>query len=328
MMEQRPLGKTATTVSAVGMGCGGLSEGYGPTNDEQSLETLEAALDHGVNFFDTSDVYGQGHGERLLGQFLRRHPGATRVATKFGLVMNPGAPPTINNSPAYVSAACDASLKRLGVEAIDVYYIHRRNADVPIEDVVGAMAELVRAGKVHHIGLCEVSPATLQRAVKVHPIAAVQSEYSLWTRDPERGVLDACREFGVTFVAYCPLGRGVLTGEVTSLEALDAKDFRRRLPRFQPAALDKNLSLVHSLDEFASRHSATRAQVALAWLLCRNSSVIPIPGTKRVSYVAQNAAATRVKLSAAEIKHLDELFAPSAVTGERYPAPAMQGIEI
>lgn len=327
-MEQRELGRTGVRVSAIGLGCAGMSEGYGTPNDAESLETLSQAVANGVNFLDTSDVYGAGRGEELLGQLLKQQPrNAIVVATKFGLVLRPGAPPVVDNSPDYVRTACENSLRRLGVDAIDLYYVHRRNPEVPIEDVVGAMADLVRAGKVRHLGLSEVSPDTLRRAMKVHPIAAVQSEYSLWSRDAEKAMLDVCREVGVTFVAYCPLGRGMLTGKVSSLNGLEANDFRRRLPRFADGALEKNLELVRTLDAFATRYGATHAQIALAWLLCKHPHVVPIPGTKRVRYALENAAATRVKLPPGEISQLDALFTPSAVTGDRYPPQAMRGIE-
>ena len=327
-MEQRELGKTGVRVSAIGLGCAGMSEGYGTPNDAESLETLSQAVANGVNFFDTSDVYGAGRGEELLGQFLRQQPrNAVVVATKFGLVLRPGAPPVVDNSTDYSRNACENSLRRLGVDTIDLYYVHRRNPEVPIEDVVGAMAELVRAGKVRYLGLSEVSPDTLRRAMKVHPIAAVQSEYSLWSRDAEKAMLEVCRELGVTFVAYCPLGRGMLTGKVSSLNGLEANDFRRRLPRFADGALEKNLELVRTLDAFATRYGATHAQIALAWLLCKHPHVVPIPGTKRVRYALENAAAIRVKLPPGEISQLDALFTPSAVTGDRYPPPAMRGIE-
>ena len=327
-MEHRELGKTGVRLSAIGLGCAGMSEGYGTPDDAESLETLSQALANGVNFLDTSDVYGAGKGEELLGQFIRRQPrDALVVATKFGLVLRPGAPPRVDNSPDYVRSACENSLRRLGVDAIDLYYVHRRDPEVPIEDVVGAMAELVTAGKVRYLGLSEVSPDTLRRAMKVHPISAVQSEYSLWTRDAEKSMLDACRESGVTFVAYCPLGRGMLTGKVNGLDGLEATDFRRRLPRFANGALEKNLELVRTLDTFATRYSATPAQIALAWLLCKHPHVVPIPGTKRVRNALENAAATRVKLPKGEISELDALFTPSAVTGDRYPPQAMQGIE-
>lgn len=327
-MEQRELGRTGVRVSAIGLGCAGMSEGYGTPNDAESLETLSQAVANGVNFFDTSDVYGAGRGEELLGQFLKQQPrDAVVVATKFGLVLRPGVPPVVDNSPDYVRTACENSLRRLGVDTIDLYYVHRRNPEVPIEDVVGAMAELVRAGKVRALGLSEVSPDTLRRAMKVHPITAVQSEYSLWSRGAEKTMLDVCQELGVTFVAYCPLGRGMLTGKVNSLNGLEANDFRRRLPRFADGALENNLALVRKLDAFATRYGATHAQIALAWLLCKHPHVVPIPGTKRVRYALENAAATRVKLPPGEISQLDELFMPSAVTGDRYPPPAMRGIE-
>jgi aryl-alcohol dehydrogenase-like predicted oxidoreductase len=328
-MEQRALGTAGSHVAAIGQGCALLSEGYGtPPDDETSLRTLLAAADAGVNLFDTSDAYGIGHNETLLAQFLRTRRNKVILATKVGLVRKAGDPRiTIDNSPRYIHAACDASLRRLRIDTIDLYYLQRRAPETPIEDTVGAMADLVKAGKVRYIGLSEVSAATLRRAAKVHPITALQSEYSLWTRSPESGELDACRELGVTFVAYCPLGRAFLTGEVTDTGGLAANDFRRRMPRFQPEALEKNRKLLPALSTFATSHGATCAQVALAWLLRKNPFVVPIPGTKQPGHVIQNAAAADIRLSAADIEALDSLFPAAAIVGARLPPPAMAGIE-
>lgn len=328
-MLRRPLGKTGTTVSAIGLGCMGMSEFYGPGNDQQSLETLATALDNGIDFLDTADMYGFGHNEELLGRFLKGRRERVVLATKFGIVRNRDNPAArrVDNSPQYVREACDASLRRLGVETIDVYYIHRRDPSVPIEDAVGAMAELVKAGKVRYLGLSEVAPETLRRAHAVHPITAIQSEYSLWSREPERQMLATCRELGVTFVAYSPLGRAILTGTVRSEESFTPGDFRRSNPRFQGDALRQNLRLVEGLAAFAQKRAASSAQMALAWLLSKHSDVVPIPGTKRPRYVIENAAAAGIRLSAEEIAALDELFDPAAVAGERYAPDRMGSIE-
>lgn len=328
-MLRRPLGKTGATVSAIGLGCMGMSEFYGPGDDQRSLETLATALEQGIDFLDTADMYGVGHNEELLGRFLKGRRERVVLATKFGIVRTPDAPTArhIDNSPQYVHQACDASLRRLGVDTIDLYYVHRRNQSVPIEDTVGAMAELVKAGKVRYLGLSEVSAETLRRAHAVHPITAIQSEYSLWTRGPEQRMLETCRELGVTFVPYSPLGRAILTGAVKNQEALAPDDFRRGNPRFQGEALQKNLRLVEGLADFARKRDATSGQIALAWLLSKHSHVVPIPGTKRPRYVIENAAAAAIKLSADEIAALDELFDPAAVAGERYGPAAMAYLE-
>lgn len=328
-MLRRALGKTGTTISAIGLGCMGMSEFYGPGDDQQSLEALATALEQGIDFFDTADMYGLGHNEELLGRFLRGRRGRVVLATKFGIVRDPAAPTArrIDNSPQYVRQACEASLRRLDIDTIDLYYVHRRDQSVPIEDTVGAMAELVKAGKVRYLGLSEVSAETLRRAHATHPITALQSEYSLWTREPERQMLATCRELGVTFVAYSPLGRAFLTGTVKSDEALAPNDFRRTNPRFQGDALQKNLRLVQGLADFAQKRGATSGQIALAWILSKHPDVVPIPGTKRPRYVIENAAAADIRLSPAEISTLDELFNPSAVTGDRYAAAAMTHLE-
>ena len=328
-MQRRPLGKTGATVSAIGLGCMGMSEFYGPGNDQQSLETLATALDQGIDFLDTADMYGSGHNEELVGRFLAGRRDRVVLATKFGIVRNPAASAErrIDNSPQYIRAACDASLRRLRIDTIDLYYMHRQDPSVPVEDSVGAMAELVVAGKVRYLGLSEVRPETLRRAHSVHPITAIQSEYSLWSRDPEQEMLATCRELGVTFVAYSPLGRAMLTGTVKSAEAFAPDDFRRGNPRFQGEALEKNLRLVQGLAEFAQKRGATTGQIALAWLLTKNPDVVPIPGTKRPHYLRENAAATEIGLSAAETAALDRLFDSAAVTGARYAADRMANIQ-
>ncbi|MBK8175072.1 MAG: aldo/keto reductase [Rhodospirillales bacterium] len=327
-MQRRTLGQTGQSISAIGLGCMGMSEFYGTRDDAQSLDTLAAALDLGIDFFDTADMYGSGHNEELVGRFLAGRRDRVVLATKFGIVRVPGSNERrIDNSPAYVRAACEASLKRLGVEVIDLYYAHRRDRSVPIEETVGAMAELVAAGKVRFLGLSEVSPATLRRAHAVHPIAAVQSEYSLWTRDPEGGMLDACRDIGATFVAYSPLGRAFLTGAVVSVDALAPDDFRRQNPRFQGEAFVSNKRLADALATFAAARGKTPAQIALAWLIGKEPRVVPIPGTKRRDYLHENAAAVKITLTPDEISTLDAMFAPSAIAAERYAAAGMQSIE-
>ena len=326
-MQHRPLGRTGQSVSALGLGCMGMSEFYGARDDAESLATLEAALSAGIDFLDTADTYGHGHNEELVGRFLKGRRDKVVLATKFGIVRKPGTyERRVDNSPAYIRSACEASLKRLGVERIDLYYMHRRNPDVPVEESVGAIAELVSQGKVKALGLSEVSVETLRRAHKVHPISAVQSEYSLWTRDPEQGMLQACAELGVTFVAYSPLGRAFLTGTVSNPDALPEGDFRRASPRFQAEALERNNRLVAALEKFAAEHKAKPAQVALAWLLGKHPHVVPIPGTKRRTYLAENAAAADIKLNAADIAELDRIFAPDAVAGARYTEEGMKGV--
>lgn len=327
-MEHRSLGKTGMAVSAIGLGCAGMSEGYGTPSDERSLQVMTNALACGINFFDTSDAYGvNGHNERLLGNFLKNSRERVTVATKVGLVRSPGKPPSISNSPDHIRAECEASLQRLGIGTIDLYYLQRRDGQVPIEEVMGAMADLVKAGKVRWIGLSEVSSETLRKAHAVHPITAVQSEYSLCTRNVEWKMLEACRELEVSFVAYCPLARGFLTGAVKDRKGLEPTDFRQRLPRFEDEALAKNLQLLPAFEQFAAKRGVMALQIALAWLLRKHPHVIPIPGTKNPNHVAQSAAAVNVELTAQDIAELDAMFPPSAVVGDRYPPPAMMGIE-
>ena len=330
-MQTRLLGPQQQPVSAIGLGCMGMSEFYGASDDAESLRTLSRALELGINFFDSADTYGFGHNESLLGRFLREGGLARRqqvvIATKFGIVREAGKyERRIDNSPAYIQSACEASLQRLGVEQIDLYYCHRRNPEVPIEETVGAMAQLVAAGKVGQIGLSEVSASTLRAAFAVHPIAAVQSEYSLWTRDPDRDMLATCAELGISFVAYSPLGRAFLTGTVDS-EKLPENDFRKANPRFQGDAEHANRLLVEQLAVFAKARVLSNAQVALAWLLAKHPHVIPIPGTRRIAYLEQNAAAVGYFPSAAEIAELNLLFDPGHVAGQRYSDAGMVGLE-
>jgi aryl-alcohol dehydrogenase-like predicted oxidoreductase len=321
-MRQHRLG--TLTVSAIGLGCMGMSEFYGPTDDEQSIATIRRALDLGVSFLDTSDLYGSGHNEELVGRAIDGRRDEVQLATKFG-VRREGGVRRIDNSPEWIHAACDASLRRLGVERIDLYYMHRRNPDVPIEESVGAMAELVKEGKVGHLGLSEVSAETLRAACAVHPIAALQSEWSLFTRGLEVEIVPTAREHGVGSVPYSPLGRGELTG---ALEIAADDDFRASAPRFQRENRERNLQLVERARKIADEVGCTPAQLALAWLLHQGDDVAPIPGTKRIRYLEENAAAAEVQLSGAQLATLNQTFAPGVTAGERYRPEAMRTVEV
>jgi aryl-alcohol dehydrogenase-like predicted oxidoreductase len=326
-MEYRKLGKNGTQVSALGLGCMGMSFAYGPADEQESLKVLRRYLELGGNFLDTAEVYGPYKNEELLGRFLRQVPrDSVVVATKFGFRINSDGIRGVDSSPENVRRACDASLQRLGIETIDLYYQHRVDPKVPIEDTVGAMAELVSAGKVRMIGLSEAGPATLRRAVKVHPIAALQSEYSLWSREVEiNGVLATCRELGITFIPYSPLGRGFLTGAIQKLEDLDPSDWRRTNPRFGEKALQENLKLVATIEELAAEKGATPAQLALAWVLSQGQDLVPIPGTKRLRYLEDNMGALQVKLTESEQESIAKRLAQIQVVGERY-APEMMAL--
>ncbi|PWC48834.1 aldo/keto reductase [Azospirillum sp. TSA6c] len=327
-MKQRNIGGILS-VSEIGLGCMGMSEFYGPTDDAQSLTTLERALELGVTHYDTADMYGSGHNETLLARFLTGKRDRVTIATKFGIVRQPGEyARRVDTSPAYVAQACDASLKRLGVETIDLYYAHRINPDIPVEETVGAMADLVTAGKVRALGLSEVSAATLRRAHAVHPIAAVQSEYSLWTRDVEAAVLPTCRDLGISLVAYAPLGRGMLTGTVSSPDQFAENDFRRVAPRFAGDNFDRNLALVEQVKALAAQKGCTPGQVALAWLLAQGPDILPIPGTKRIKYLEENVGAAAVTLTDAEAKALNDALPPGAAAGDRYTAEGMRGVNV
>ncbi|KQW51280.1 MULTISPECIES: aldo/keto reductase [unclassified Roseateles] len=320
----RRLGAGGPDVSALGLGCMGMSDFYGPADDAQSLAVLHHALDIGINFLDTADMYGIGANERLLARLLAERRDEVVVATKFGHVRAPdGAVLRIDGSAAYVREACDASLQRLGVDHIDLYYQHRVDKRVPIEETVGAMADLVKAGKVKHLGLSEAGAATIRRAHAVHPIAAVQTEYSLWSRDVEAEVLPTCRELGIALVPYSPLGRGFLTGAIRSADQLAADDRRRIHPRFQGENLDHNLALADALSALAAEWSYTPAQLALAWLLDQGDDIIPIPGTRSIARLDENALAARVQLDAARRDRIEALLAAHAVAGTRYPAAQM-----
>jgi aryl-alcohol dehydrogenase-like predicted oxidoreductase len=319
-METRRLGTRALEVSALGLGCMGMSEFYGTTDEAEAIATIHRALELGITFLDTADVYGMGANERLVGKAIQGRRDQVVVATKFGNVRGPkGEPLGISGKADYVRSACEASLERLGVEAIDLYYQHRVDHETPIEETVGAMAELLREGKVRHLGLSEASAATIRRAHAVHPITALQTEYSLWTRDPETEILPTVRELGIGFVAYSPLGRGFLSGRIRSPDDLEATDFRRRGPRFQAENLERNLELVAQVEELAAAKGVTPSQLALAWVLSRGDDVVPIPGTKRRTYLEENAAALEVELSDDDVVRLERAFPPGVASGDRYP---------
>lgn len=329
-MIDRVLGNSGLKVSAIGLGCMGMSEFYHPTlmDDEVSVRVIHRYLDAGGNFLDTADMYGVGRNEQLVGRAIRDRRQRVVLATKFGNVRGlNGEFVGIRGDPPYVRDACDASLQRLGVDVIDLYYQHRVDPNTPIEDTVGAMAELVRAGKVRYLGLSEASPATIRRAAKVYPIAALQTEYSLWSRDAEDGVLTACRELGVGFVAYSPLGRGFLTGQIKSPEDLPADDARRNHPRFQGENFQKNLDLARKVQELAMVKGCTPGQLALAWVLARGDDVVPIPGTKRLAYLDDNLGALNVRLSADDLAAIDAILPAGSTAGERYPPQSMRAID-
>jgi aryl-alcohol dehydrogenase-like predicted oxidoreductase len=324
-MQTRRLGRNGPEVSALGLGCMGMSEFYGAGDDAESIATLHHALDRGVRLFDTADIYGPYTNEQLVGRAIRGRRDEVVLATKFGFVRDPADPGKreIDGRPERVREACEASLKRLGVDTIDLYYLHRADSRVPIEDTVGAMADLVAAGKVRWLGLSEVSPATLERACAVHPIAALQSEYSLWTRDPEDGALDACRRLGVGFVAFSPLGRGFLTGAIRSTDDFAADDYRRNSPRFQGENFARNLALVDLVKAIAADKGCTPAQLALAWVLAQGPDIVPIPGTKRRKYLDENLDALDVRLSGEDRATIEAAMPRGEVRGERYPAGMM-----
>ena len=318
-MQTRTLGQRGPLVSALGLGCMSMSQHYGARDDDESIRAIHRALDLGVTFFDTAAIYGDGHNETVVGRGLGARRKQVVLATKCGIVpLVPGPGIDADGSPKEIVSSCEASLRRLGTDVIDLFYLHRVDPKVPIEESVGALADLVRAGKVRHIGLSEASPATIRRAQQVHPITALQSEYSLWYRDPESRALPVCRELGIAFVPFSPIGRGFLSGAVKDTSTFAADDVRRRLPRFQEGNFDRNLALVTRLEEIAGRKGCTPAQLALAWLLAKGNDIVPIPGTKRVAHLEENAGAASVVLTAAEIAELEAVFAPGAPVGERY----------
>ena len=322
-MPTRRLGNSDLQIPAIGLGCMPLSHGYGESDETEAMATLKRAIELGAGFLDTADIYGKGHNESLVGRALKGRRDRVVLASKFGQVPEGGERPRIDGRPDYVARACDASLARLGVETIDLYYLHRVDPEVPIEDTVGAMARLVEAGKARALGLSEAGAQTIRRAHAVHPISALQSEYSLWTRDPEGEILPVVRELGITFVAFSPLGRGFLTGAVQGAGALADKDYRRGLPRFQADEMERNLAQLSVVEDIARAKGATPAQVALAWLLSRGEDVVPIPGTRKRAHLEANLAALDLKLDTGELARLEAAFAGGATAGARYPAAAL-----
>ncbi len=328
-MEHRTLGSHGLKVSALGLGCMGMSEFYGATDDSESIAVIHRALDRGIDFLDTADMYGTGRNEQLVGRAIADRRDNVILATKFGNVRGPnGEFLGVNGRPEYVRQACDASLQRLGLDHIDLYYQHRVDPNTPIEETIGAMAELVTAGKVRHLGMSEAAPATLRRAAKVHPIAALQTEYSLWSRDPEQEILATCRELGIGFVAYSPLGRGFLTGRFQSPADIPEDDWRKHHPRFQGENFDRNLQLAETVKSIAAELGCTPAQLALAWVLAQGKDIVPIPGTKRLAYLEENLGAVSVHLTPETLNRINEAFPANATAGPRYHEQGMKAINL
>lgn len=325
-MKIKSLGNQGLKASEIGLGCMGMSEFYGEKNDAESIKTIHRAHELGVTFFDTANIYGPFTNEILVGKAIKPFRKEITLATKFGIVRDPANPKArgVDGKPEYVKSSCEASLKRLNVEVIDLYYLHRRDPDTPIEETVGAMAQLVKEGKVKGIGLSEVNVETLRKAHSTFPLTALQSEYSLWSRDPEDEILPACKELGIGFVAYSPLGRGFLTGQIKKFEDLDEDDFRRNSQRFQGENFNKNLELVKKIEAIAKEKGCTSSQLALAWVMAQEDFIFPIPGTKRVKYLEENIKAAGITLSAKELKQIEEVFPKNAAAGQRYPETGMK----
>ncbi len=328
-MKTIHLGKSNDAISVIGLGCMGMSEFYGAGDEQESLATIHRSLDLGINFLDTSDMYGIGENEKLVGRVLRGRREQAFLCTKFGVLRDPQTKAFngVSGRPEYVRSSCEGSLRRLGVDVIDLYYQHRVDPQVPIEETVGAMAALVREGKVRHLGLSEANAATLRRAAKVHPIAALQSEYSLFSRDVEGAILDACRDLGVTFVAYSPLGRGFLSGRIRTVNDLEPGDYRRMAPRFQGENFQKNLELVGKIQELAAQKKCSASQLALAWVLAQGDNIVGLMGTKRRKYLEENAAATGIELSPAELEQIEKIVPRGIAAGPRYPEMAMRFVQ-
>lgn len=329
-MKQKSLGNQGLTASQMGLGCMGMSEFYGEQNDEESIKTIQKAYELGITFFDTANMYGPFTNEILVGKAIQPFRNEITLATKFGIVRDPSNPKArgVNGKPEYVKSCCEASLKRLNVEVIDLYYLHRKDPETPIEETIGAMADLVKEGKVRGIGVSEVNADTLQKANATFPLSALQSEYSLWTREPEDEMIPLCKELGIAFVAYSPLGRGFLTGQIKSFADFDEDDFRRTSPRFMGDNFNKNLDLVRKIETIANKKNCTPSQLALAWVMAQEDFIFPIPGTKRVKYGEENAKATEVKLSPEELKEIDEVFPKNAASGKRYTDAGMKSVNL
>lgn len=329
-MEIKSLGTQGLIASQLGLGCMGMSEFYGETNDEESIKTIQKAFEIGITFFDTADAYGPYTNEKLVGKAIAPFREHVTLATKFGILRDPDAPEKrgVSGKPAYVKSACEASLKRLNVEVIDLYYLHRKDPETPIEETVGAMADLVKEGKIRGIGLSEVNSETLRRAHNTHPITALQTEYSLWSRDPENDIIPTCEELGIAFVAYSPLGRGFLTGQIKEFEDFAKDDFRRLSPRFMGENFNKNLELVNKIESIAKEKDCTPAQLALAWVMAQGENIFPIPGTKKVKYVEENVKAINIELSQEDLQQIEEIFPKNAAVGTRYSEGGMKTVNL
>ncbi len=329
-MKIKSLGNQGVEASQMGLGCMGMSEFYGEKNDRESIKTIQKAFEMGVTFFDTADIYGPFINEELVGKAIAPFRKEITLATKFGILRDPKDPKKrgVNGKPSYVKSACEASLKRLNVEVIDLYYLHRKDPGTPIEETVGAMADLVKEGKVKAIGLSEVNAETLKKAHNTFPLTALQTEYSLWSREPEDEIIPTCEELGIAFVAYSPLGRGFLTGQIKKFEDFDQDDFRRNSPRFMGENFDKNLELVKKIESIAKEKDCTPAQLALAWVMTQNENIFPIPGTKKIKYVEENVKAINIELSPEDLQQIENIFQKNAASGMRYPEASMKTVNL